>query len=75
MRWEKVSVKPLTYLAAREIDFNRDGRFGKEEMLLGFASGKVSFANPAMKRVSRWFKRSRRIPKRLVRADSRRSAL
>ncbi len=47
MRWEESLIKPLTYLAAREIDFNRDGRFSKEEMLLGFASGKVSFANPA----------------------------
>ena len=42
-------IKPLTYLAAREIDFNRDGRFSKEEMLLGFASGKISFAHPAYK--------------------------
>jgi raffinose/stachyose/melibiose transport system substrate-binding protein len=47
MRWEESLIKPLTYLAAREIDFNRDGRFSKEEMLLGFASGKISFANPA----------------------------
>lgn len=48
-RWEESLIKPLTYLAAREIDFNRDGRFSKEEMLLGFASGKISFANPAYK--------------------------
>jgi ABC-type glycerol-3-phosphate transport system substrate-binding protein len=46
-RWEESLIKPTTYLAAREIDFNRDGRFSKEEMFLGFASGKISFANPA----------------------------
>jgi raffinose/stachyose/melibiose transport system substrate-binding protein len=46
-RWDESLIKPLTYLAAREIDFNRDGRFSKEEMLLGFASGKISFAHPA----------------------------
>jgi ABC-type glycerol-3-phosphate transport system substrate-binding protein len=48
-RWDESLIKPLTYLAAREIDFNRDGRFSKEEMFLGFASGKISFANPAYK--------------------------
>jgi ABC-type glycerol-3-phosphate transport system substrate-binding protein len=47
MRWDESLIKPITYLAAREIDFNRDGRFSKEEMLLGFASGKISFAHPA----------------------------
>ena len=47
MRWDESLIKPLTYLAAREIDFNRDGRFSKEEMLLGFASGKISFSHPA----------------------------
>jgi ABC-type glycerol-3-phosphate transport system substrate-binding protein len=46
-RWEESLIKPLTYLAAREIDFNRDGRFSKEEMFLGFASGKIGFAHPA----------------------------
>jgi raffinose/stachyose/melibiose transport system substrate-binding protein len=47
MRWDESLIKPLTYLAAREIDFNRDGRFSKEEMLLGFASKKIDFFNPA----------------------------
>ena len=47
MRWDESLIKPITYLAAREIDFNRDGRFSKEEMLLGFASGKIDFSNPA----------------------------
>ena len=47
MRWDESLIKPLTYLAAREIDFNRDGRFSKEEMFLGFASGKIDFSNPA----------------------------
>jgi raffinose/stachyose/melibiose transport system substrate-binding protein len=47
MRWDESLMRPLTYLAAREIDFNRDGRFSKEEMLLGFASGKIDFAHPA----------------------------
>jgi ABC-type glycerol-3-phosphate transport system substrate-binding protein len=47
MRWDESLIKPITYLAAREIDFNRDGRFSKEEMLLGFASGKIDFFNPA----------------------------
>ena len=74
MRWEESLIKPLTYLAAREIDFNRDGRFSKEEMFLGFASGKISFANPAYEAS---FKMVREIteefPERLVRADSRRS--
>ena len=46
-RWDESLIKPLTYLAAREIDFNRDGRFSKEEMLLGFASNKIDFSNPA----------------------------
>ncbi len=46
-RWDESLIKPLTYLAAREIDFNRDGRFSKEEMLLGFASKKIDFSNPA----------------------------
>ena len=47
MRWDESLIKPLTYPASREIDFNRDGRFSKEEMFLGFASGKISFAHPA----------------------------
>jgi ABC-type glycerol-3-phosphate transport system substrate-binding protein len=47
MRWDESLIKPLTYLAAREIDFNRDGRFSKEEMFLGFASKKIDFSNPA----------------------------
>ena len=47
LRWDESLIKPLTYLASREIDFNRDGRFSKEEMFLGFASGKISFAHPA----------------------------
>jgi raffinose/stachyose/melibiose transport system substrate-binding protein len=47
MRWDESLIKPLTYLAAREIDFNRDGRFSKEEMFLGFASRKIDFSNPA----------------------------
>jgi raffinose/stachyose/melibiose transport system substrate-binding protein len=46
-RWDESLIKPLTYLAAREIDFNRDGRFSKEEMFLGFASNKIDFAYPA----------------------------
>jgi ABC-type glycerol-3-phosphate transport system substrate-binding protein len=46
-RWDESLIKPLTYLAAREIDFNRDGRFSKEEMLLGFASNKIDFSNRA----------------------------
>jgi raffinose/stachyose/melibiose transport system substrate-binding protein len=48
-RWDESLIKPLTYLAAREIDFNLDGRFSKEEMFLGFASGKISFSHPAYK--------------------------
>jgi ABC-type glycerol-3-phosphate transport system substrate-binding protein len=47
VRWEDSMVKPLTYGALREIDFNRDGRFSKEEMFMGFMSGKVDFSNPA----------------------------
>ena len=47
IRWEDSMVKPLTYGALREIDFNRDGRFSKEEMFMGFASGKIGFSNPA----------------------------
>jgi raffinose/stachyose/melibiose transport system substrate-binding protein len=47
IRWEDSMVKPLTYGALREIDFNRDGRFSKDEMFLGFASGKVGFSSPA----------------------------
>jgi raffinose/stachyose/melibiose transport system substrate-binding protein len=46
-RWDESLIKPLTYLAAREIDFNRDGRFSKEEMFLGFASKKIDFSNSA----------------------------
>ena len=46
-RWDESLIKPLTYLAAREIDFNRDGRFSKDEMFLGFASGKIDFGHPA----------------------------
>ena len=47
MRWEDSMVKPLTYGALRDIDFNRDGRFSKDEMFMGFATGKVGFSNPA----------------------------
>jgi raffinose/stachyose/melibiose transport system substrate-binding protein len=46
-RWEDSMAKPLTYDALREIDFNRDGRFSKDEMFMGFATGKVDFSNPA----------------------------
>ena len=46
-RWEESLTKPVTYDAARVIDFNRDGRFSKEEMFLGFASGKLNFDHPA----------------------------
>ena len=47
IRWEDSMMKPLTYGALRDIDFNRDGRFSKEEMFMGFASGKIGFSNPA----------------------------
>jgi ABC-type glycerol-3-phosphate transport system substrate-binding protein len=47
VRWEDSMMKPLTYGALRDIDFNRDGRFSKEEMFMGFASGKIGFSNPA----------------------------
>ncbi len=47
VRWEDTMVKPLTYDALREIDFNRDGRFSKDEMFMGFATGKIDFSNPA----------------------------
>jgi raffinose/stachyose/melibiose transport system substrate-binding protein len=47
IRWEDSMAKPLTYDALREIDFNRDGRFSKDEMFMGFVTGKVDFSNPA----------------------------
>jgi raffinose/stachyose/melibiose transport system substrate-binding protein len=47
IRWEDSMAKPLTAGALREIDFNRDGRFSKDEMFMGFASGKIDFSNPA----------------------------
>jgi raffinose/stachyose/melibiose transport system substrate-binding protein len=47
IRWEDSMAKPLTYDALREIDFNRDGRFSKDEMFMGFITGKVNFTNPA----------------------------
>ncbi len=47
IRWEDSMMKPLTYGALRDIDFNRDGRFSKEEMFMGFASGRIGFSNPA----------------------------
>jgi raffinose/stachyose/melibiose transport system substrate-binding protein len=46
-RWEDSMAKPLTYDALRDIDFNRDGRFSKDEMFIGFATGKIDFSNPA----------------------------
>ncbi len=46
-RWEDSMAKPLTYDALRDIDFNRDGRFSKDEMFMGFATGKIDFSNPA----------------------------
>ena len=46
-RWEDSMAKPLTYDALREIDFNRDGRFSKDEMFMGFVTGKMDFSNPA----------------------------
>ncbi len=46
-RWEDSMAKPLTYDALRDIDFNRDGRFSKDEMFMGFETGKIDFSNPA----------------------------
>ncbi len=46
-RWEDSMAKPLTSGALREIDFNRDGRFSKDEMFMGFASGKIDFSDPS----------------------------
>lgn len=47
VRLEDTMAKPLTYLALRKIDFNRDGRFSNDEMFLGFATGKIDFNDPA----------------------------
>ena len=45
--WSLNMVMPLTYQAFLETDFNGDGLFSKEEMYLGFLSGRLSFAHPA----------------------------
>ena len=60
IRWEDSMAKPLTYDALREIDFNRDGRFSKDEMFMGFVTGKVDFSNPAYGPASKWSKTSPR---------------
>jgi hypothetical protein len=83
IRWEDSMMKPLTYGALRDIDFNRDGRFSKEEMFMGFASGKIGFSNPVYRQlqdgrgdrqgISKWLDgaRARRGDFQLCAAESR----
>ncbi len=46
-RWEGAVFRPITYPVLRKIDFNKDGRFAKEEMFYGLATGRIRFDNPA----------------------------
>jgi len=46
-RWDGAVFLPITYPVLRKIDFNKDGRFAKEEMFYGLATGRVGFDNPA----------------------------
>ena len=50
IRWEDSMAKPLTYDALREIDFNRDGRFSKDEMFMGFVTRQGGFFQPCLSR-------------------------
>ncbi|HSI82496.1 MAG: ABC transporter substrate-binding protein [Candidatus Methylacidiphilales bacterium] len=45
--WNTNLIMPLTYPAFRDIDFNRDGRFSRDEWAIGFMTGKIDFHHPA----------------------------
>jgi len=47
-RWDAALFRPITYPALRLMDFNKDGRFGKEELFYGLATGRVNFEHPAI---------------------------
>jgi len=47
-RWDAALFRPITYPALRQMDFNKDGRFGKEELFFGLATGRVSFEHPSI---------------------------
>jgi raffinose/stachyose/melibiose transport system substrate-binding protein len=51
--WAINLIMPLTYQAFLDTDFNGDGLFSKEEMYLGFLSGRLSFAHPAYEKTFR----------------------
>lgn len=45
--WDSFMCEPLTYGAVRQVDFNRDGAVGNDELFVGFKTGRISFDFPA----------------------------
>lgn len=45
-RWDGALFRPITYPVIRSIDFNKDGRFSKEEMFYGVVTGRISLDSP-----------------------------
>lgn len=46
--WMMGMISPLTHNVFYSTDFNQDGIFSKDEMFLGFLSGKLDFSHPSL---------------------------